>query len=343
MSTEKTYFKGNVGIGVQDPEQALQVIGDISAGHFWEGGNNNTGVKIGKPDEAGKWYAGSAFLQFQDSKEDGVNKGTSLSVHTHQWGAGTKETFRIAANGNVGIGQPNPGHKLDVDGMINAKDVLINGQPIISIIHESVSHMPGFPSAPTGSSDTLAIGLPAVHPNFKLQAHGGSGAWKGGIASGGDEAAVAMGELQGKATIGGHSSKLDAWADLILNPDSGNVGIGVKDPSQKLEVSGNILCHGTLAQNSDGRLKKAIRPITRALDKVTKLRGVNYLWKDAIRGNNTQLGLIAQEVEAVLPEAVCTDFEGNKSITYSNLTAVLIEAIKELSDKLARLESKATT
>jgi Chaperone of endosialidase len=84
-----------------------------------------------------------------------------------------------------------------------------------------------------------------------------------------------------------------------------------------------------------------VQAIDNALSKVSELRGVNYKWKDAQRGEGLQMGLIAQEVEKVLPELVSTDSNGDKSITYSNLTALLIEAVKELSEKLAKLESAA--
>jgi len=85
---------------------------------------------------------------------------------------------------------------------------------------------------------------------------------------------------------------------------------------------------------SDARLKKNITPISSALDKVKKMQGVTYNWRKDINDNNgledgTQYGLIAQELEKIIPELVHTDKEGWKSIEYSHLVPVLIEAIKE--------------
>ncbi|MDM8559105.1 tail fiber domain-containing protein [Candidatus Parabeggiatoa sp. HSG14] len=86
---------------------------------------------------------------------------------------------------------------------------------------------------------------------------------------------------------------------------------------------------------SDERWKKAITPLENSLEKVSKLRGVTYKWNtedypDMNFDDKTHLGFIAQEVEPVIPELVSTDDEGYKSVSYENVTAVLVEAVKEL-------------
>ncbi len=114
--------------------------------------------------------------------------------------------------------------------------------------------------------------------------------------------------------------------------------------------NGNTTINGTLTANnvsasSDFRLKKDIQQLDGALDKVLKLRGVSFYWKSkedmaAAKGKDVnnmsygysqdkQIGVIAQEIEEVLPELVVTDNEGFKSVKYENLTPVLIEAVKE--------------
>ncbi len=93
---------------------------------------------------------------------------------------------------------------------------------------------------------------------------------------------------------------------------------------------------------SDQRLKQNIQPLASSLSKLAQLRGVSFNWKDDQQDN--QIGLVAQEVEKVLPEIVYTDSEGYKSIAYGKLGAVLLEAIKEQQlqiDKLSKqLEQK---
>ena len=88
---------------------------------------------------------------------------------------------------------------------------------------------------------------------------------------------------------------------------------------------------------SDERLKDNIKTIENGLDKVEQLRGVTYT-----RDEKECIGVIAQEVEKILPEIVLTadDEMGTKSVDYGRLTAVLIEAVKDLSARVKELEGK---
>ena len=113
-----------------------------------------------------------------------------------------------------------------------------------------------------------------------------------------------------------------------------------------LKVDGNIICgNGSIACSSDKRWKQNIQPIESALEKVERLQGVHYEWnrtaypeKGFLEG--TQLGLIAQEVEDVVPEVVSSDDAGYRMVAYSSLVPLLIEAIKEQQEQIQRLESQ---
>jgi hypothetical protein len=87
---------------------------------------------------------------------------------------------------------------------------------------------------------------------------------------------------------------------------------------------------GTLSQASDERLKTNIVTTPHGLADVLKMRGVTYQWKAPEKGDHLELGLIAQEVETIIPEVVRTNSDGFKSIAYSNLIPLLVEAIKDL-------------
>lgn len=96
---------------------------------------------------------------------------------------------------------------------------------------------------------------------------------------------------------------------------------------------------------SDRRFKKNITPINSALDTVEKLQGVTFDWrvgefKDRNFPEGKQVGFIAQEVEKIIPEVVTTDKQGYKGVEYANITAVLVEAVKELSHKIDALFTK---
>jgi hypothetical protein len=86
---------------------------------------------------------------------------------------------------------------------------------------------------------------------------------------------------------------------------------------------------------SDQRIKTNITTISNALDIVKELRGVYFT---RIGQTKQTIGVIAQEVETVLPEVVYTDSEGLKSVSYGNMVSVLIEAVKVLLERVEKLE-----
>ncbi|MBK6977415.1 MAG: tail fiber domain-containing protein [Cytophagaceae bacterium] len=105
-----------------------------------------------------------------------------------------------------------------------------------------------------------------------------------------------------------------------------------------LRGDGNAILAGTLTQSSDFRLKKNIQPINNASQKIDQIRGVYFNWKNESHGGNTQIGFIAQEMEKVFPELVNTDSKGFKSVAYANMSAVLVEALKEQNQRINALE-----
>ena len=109
------------------------------------------------------------------------------------------------------------------------------------------------------------------------------------------------------------------------------------DNSLKCETtSSGITVTGDVNSTSDINLKKDIEVVTSATEMLNQLRGVKFTWKE---NDEKSVGVIAQEVEAILPELVRGE-EGNKSVNYSGLIAVLIEAVKELSARVAELENR---
>jgi hypothetical protein len=105
-----------------------------------------------------------------------------------------------------------------------------------------------------------------------------------------------------------------------------------------LDDTGDLTVTGNLTANSDVRLKTDIEVITCALTKVKALKGITYRRRD-IEGALRNTGLIAQDVQAVLPEAVREGNEGFLSVAYGNLVGLLVEAIKELADEVEALKA----
>jgi hypothetical protein len=105
-----------------------------------------------------------------------------------------------------------------------------------------------------------------------------------------------------------------------------------------LYESGDLSIDGVLSQSSDARLKKQIIPVSDPLLKLKQLGGYSYYWIDTNKSKELQTGLLAQEVEQVMPELVKVKEDGTKTVNYNGVIAYLVEANKELIRKLETLE-----
>lgn len=125
---------------------------------------------------------------------------------------------------------------------------------------------------------------------------------------------------------------------------SPQLGANLDMNSNNITGTGDITITGDVTATnfvttSDARLKSNITSITDALAKVTQLNGKQY----TMYGQDDQIGLIAQEVEQVLPQMVHTrdDMMGTKAINYQNMVALLVEAVKELQTEIKGLKGTA--
>lgn len=132
-------------------------------------------------------------------------------------------------------------------------------------------------------------------------------------------------------------------AEQFVITDTGNVGIGTTSPGYKLQV-GNFGDGTSAVANawntfSSIRWKRDIKPIDNPLDKIKKITGVYFYWKES---GKRDIGLIAEDVGKVIPEVVTYEENGKdaKSLDYSKLTSVLIEAIKEQQKQIEELKKE---
>lgn len=124
---------------------------------------------------------------------------------------------------------------------------------------------------------------------------------------------------------------------FYIHNNSGVAGILKPDAAWAFytDTSGNFTAAQNITAYSDERLKENIQTIEYALDRVRQMRGVYYTRKE---NGSAGLGVIAQEVQRVFPEVVQENNDGILSVAYGNLVGVLIEAVKELADRVEELE-----
>ena len=159
---------------------------------------------------------------------------------------------------------------------------------------------------------------------------------------------------------GTNSSIKNTTGDLYIDDAGGNIYIQAKtgeqsivafadgavdlyyDNSKKLEtvtggvsVTGDMTASGNVTAYSDAKLKTEIHTINDALGIVGKLRGVNYKW---LSNGQSDIGVIAQEVEEVIPEVVKETEDGTKTVDYSRIVSVLINAVNELKTEVDELK-----
>jgi len=124
----------------------------------------------------------------------------------------------------------------------------------------------------------------------------------------------------------GYDAEYNYFADKVTIGNPSN-------PSYMLYVQGNAYATGSWS-SSDARFKKDILPISNSLERIMKIRGTSFEFrndefKDYQFADGIQYGFIAQELESIFPEVVKTESNGYKSVNYNGIIPVLVEAIKE--------------
>jgi hypothetical protein len=215
----------------------------------------------------------------------------------------------ITSGGNIGIGTATPGSRLDVVGEIRATDGGFSARGGYFVAHN-----------PNNTSASVSLNWLNDVPRIRVAGTGD------GSSNGFDIQVVS------------DTSRL-----RILH--NGNIGIGTTNPNFLLEVNGSAgkPGGGSWSSSSDGRLKKNISPLHNALATVLRLRGVSFEYKDpeAIHElSGRRIGMIAQEVEKVVPDWVDDGPGGYKRVTYRGFEALTTEAIRDLKAENDELKAR---
>jgi len=155
------------------------------------------------------------------------------------------------------------------------------------------------------------------------------------------------GNLTGSGVTSGARASVSAGTGISYNSGTGVITCTIDTPAEVglgnlsnngNNLSGNFVATGNVTAFSDERLKENVETIEGALDKVSQMRGVTYNYKSELNDGQRGTGVIAQEMQQVMPEVV---EEGEYlSVAYGNIVGVLIEAVKELKEELNKCKCK---
>ncbi len=287
---------GNVGIGTNTPSAKLDVNGQILQGPNTTWGQN-TRIGINAPlTTVPEATIGSTNGNLH------LEPRTGFDTYINYYSAGGNTYISTGNNtGNVGIGTTNASSKLTVNGVLE-----INKIADVSTIYFTNSFSePGY-IRHSGNNNSAEMRF---------------------VASDDFDA----GSAGDKFTFGGETGGV--FTEAMRIQGNGNVGIKTTAPAQRLHVIGNILASGTIT-SSDKRYKEGIQDLKNSTDLLSSIRPVayNFRTEEFPQGqfdDKLHYGIIAQELETVLPNLVYTDLEGYKGINYTELIPLLIKSNQE--------------
>jgi hypothetical protein len=316
------FRSGNVGIGASasNPAVKLDIVDSTSAVRARVKNIDGAGSAglILNPEGGGAGSTGDATVFFDMNNTAwvaGVDKTDSSKFKIANDVYGDFRDFNyltIQTNGLIGISTTAPGEYLTI-GRNDASD---GNAYSLAILRSGTSAAPG-----TWKST----------PAIRIEDISGDGPSSFSTTSG--LLQINTGRIADADTYANNALMINCVNDngpAFVVTAKRRVGVVQNQPSYALDVTGEIRATGDIIAYSDMRMKKDVQTLESALDKVSKLRGVSYRMKNSDK-DDLKIGVIAQEVQQVIPEVVSEDDNGNLSVAYGNMVGLLIEAVKELS------------
>ena len=292
-----------------------------------------------------------------------TNAGT-LNFYTATSSSYTAERMRIDQDGNVGIGTTNP----DCDLTIQGRDSSDGGEAKLCLTSQDGSQNGAFAHVDEAGAERISIRVGGHSNSVEKMAILNNG--KVGIGTTTPTGNLTlMGDFQ-LSRIAAPSTTTDklynvggnlTWNGITLGANDSNKTDGftlnqdaeTSSAVQFARIGVNVAPSGTagtiIATNdivaftsSDERLKDNVTLLSDPIDKISQIKGVNFVWNDEsydhLAGHD--IGVLAQDVEKVLPEVVATRDDGYKAVRYEKMVPLLIEAIKDQQQQITDLKSR---
>lgn len=320
---------GNIYMGDNNAERRLDINGGYNGSDLLRlTRRTGTGSVLGRMNF--NVHNSDPTLTFDDSDNEwsiGVDDSHNSFVIAKGARVGSDKVLSVSTSNRVGINVESPGFALDVMGPAGTQPAILrspHGYVRIGAGNDSFIH--------------FYTDRPRYYFDKEVQVNSGN--------------------------IGSYDEDLSlrtrGATRMTIQHPSGYVGINTLNPQFHLDVNGSTHVRGDLRVSgdiktdlklvddhdvyahafyytSDATLKDNVTPIANALDKVQAINGVTFNWK---KDGSKDTGLIAQNVERVLPELVNTNEDGIKSVKYGNMVALLVEAIKEQQTQINALKAE---
>tara|TARA_B100000530_G_scaffold334814_1_gene285398 strand:+ start:601 stop:2505 length:1905 start_codon:yes stop_codon:yes gene_type:complete len=313
---------GTVNSGATTVTGNVSVTGEIAATSHIDIPDNAT-IKVGTGDDLQIYHNGTAgYIDSTGNDTLFIRNGTTGGNIKIQGNSG-EESIVVNHNGTVDLYFDNSQKfntasygvnvigNMSVTGTVDGRDVAADGSKLDNIENNATADQ-------TASEIVSLVSGQSIAPND-----------------------VSASYLYGTSKIGRDSNDYIQWGD------NSQMDVYVNGSNEfRFEADGDFHADGDVyafstTVSSDENLKKDITIVSDAVTKVEALKGVTFKWK---KNDADSAGVIAQDVEKVLPEVVKTvnDMEGNefKAVNYAGLTSILIEAVKDLSARIKVLEAK---
>ena len=313
---------GTVNSGATTVTGNVSVTGEIAATSHIDIPDNAT-IKVGTGDDLQIYHNGTAgYIDSTGNDTLFIRNGTTGGNIKIQGNSG-EESIVVNHNGTVDLYFDNSQKfntasygvnvigNMSVTGTVDGRDVAADGSKLDNIENNATADQ-------TASEIVSLVSGQSIAPND-----------------------VSASYLYGTSKIGRDSNDYIQWGD------NSQMDVYVNGSNEfRFEADGDFHADGDVyafstTVSSDENLKKDITIVSDAVTKVEALKGVTFKWK---KNDADSAGVIAQDVEKVLPEVVKTvnDMDGNeyKAVNYAGLTSILIEAVKDLSARIKVLEAK---